>query len=132
MGSASNYLSDEVLKWSTGQTNDLGTAATPYMALGTGTTEDAFTELADSGSYARVDVSGKWGAPSSGEVLNNALIAFAAATGTWGTVTEASVWTSGTHGDGEMLWRWTLGVPKAVLSGDNVEFQASAIRLAMS
>lgn len=76
-GSKNDYYELEILKWATGQTNDLGTAPTPYLALYTTAPTDAGGGVeVTGGSYARHDSSGKWAAPSAGAVANNAECAF--------------------------------------------------------
>lgn len=128
-GSKADYYELEVLKWATGQVNDLGTAPTPYIALGTGSSADAFTEVANSGAYARVSSAGKWAAPSAGSVSNNATISFTEASGSWGTVTEFAIYTSGTYGAGNMLYRGDLTASQSVTSGTTVSFASSAITI---
>lgn len=127
-GSFSNYFELEVLKWLCGQTNALGTAPTPYLALFTAQTEASQTEVSG-GSYARVSASGKFAAPAAGAVANNASIAFAAASASWGTVTGFGIYDASTGGN---LLAWgDLSASKTVGSGDTVSFASGALSLTL-
>lgn len=126
--SKSDYLELEVLKWCTGQTNALGTAPTPWVALYTVAPTDAGggTEVSG-GSYARVNSSAKWAAPSAGSVSNNAVITFATATVAWGTVVAFGLFDASTAGN---LLRWaSLTASKVVGVGDTPSFAASALTM---
>lgn len=127
-GSKADYFELEILKWATGQVNDLGTAPTPYIALYTIAPSDAGggTEVTG-GSYAREDSSGKWGAPAAGAVANNAEIAFTQATGDWGTVVAFSIMDAVTAGN--FLYWADLTASKTVNSGDTFKFPATNIDL---
>ncbi len=124
--SKSDYLEVELLKWCTGQSNALGTAPTPYIALFTANPSDAGggTEVTG-GSYARVSSAAKWATPSAGSVSNNAEIAFATASAGWGTVTAFGLFDASSGGN---LLRWAaLGASKAVDSGDTARFASSTL-----
>jgi len=114
--SLSNYYEDSLL--------DTILEASLYLALCTADPTDAGTgaamnEVADAGSYARVNITtATWSAASGGDKTNEAVITFPAATGAWGTVTHWAILDSTTHGAGNILWHGALTAPKVVASGD--------------
>jgi hypothetical protein len=128
MGSKADYFELEVLKWATGQVNDLGTACTPYVALYTVAPTDSTsgTEVTG-GSYARVDSSGDWAAPSAGSVSSNAEIAFTQASADWGTVVAFSIMDAVSGGN--MLYWGDLTASKTVSNGDTFKFPSGDITL---
>jgi hypothetical protein len=134
--SASNYLELEILD----HIFDIGayTAPTVYLALCTADPTDAGTgaamnEVADSGSYARVDASGNFGtAAAAGAISNDAAIEFPAATGSWGTVTHFAIVDSGTHGAGNLLFSGALTASKAITSGDTPQFAIGELTISAS
>lgn len=124
--SKSDYLELELLKWCTGQTNALGTAPTPYLALFTVAPTDAGggTEVSG-GAYARHSSAGKWGAPAAGSVTNNAICAFPTATADWGTVVAAGLFDASTAGN---LLRWaTLASSRVIQTDDTFQFGVGKI-----
>lgn len=133
--SFSNYWELEVLDATMG----VDTLPTPtlYCALCTDDPTDAGTgasmnEVADSGSYARVDVSGDFGtAASSGSISNDAEIAFAEATGSWGTVSHFALVDSGTHGAGNMIASGALTASKTISSGDTASFAIGSLEITL-
>jgi len=114
--SLSNYYEDSLL--------DTILEASLYLALCTADPTDAGTgaamnEVADAGSYARVNITtATWSAASGGDKTNEAVITFPAATGAWGTVTHWAILDSTTHGAGNILWHGALTASKVVASGD--------------
>lgn len=88
------------------------------------------TEVANSGSYARVTVnatgggSPAWSAVSSSSLSNANAVTFTTATGSWGTVAASAVCDSATYGGGNVLWYGTV-TSQAVASGDTVQFAAN-------
>jgi hypothetical protein len=124
--SASDFLENEILDhlFSVGAY----TAPTPYFCLCTADPTDAGTgasmnEVANSGSYARKDASACFGtAAAGGTISNDAVIEFAAATGSWGTATHFAICDSGTYGAGNMILHGALGTPKTIASGDTPRF----------
>src|SRR4051812_2017099 len=113
----SDYLENEVLKLSTGQALALSLPITPYVGLFTAAPTDAGggTEVSG-GGYARVNASGKFPAPSGGQVANNASIDFPNATASWGTVVAWGLFTA----SGQLL-RWgSLTAARSVNNGDPV------------
>lgn len=123
---ASDYLELEILDdlFSVGAFSP----GTPYLALCTADPTDSGTgasmnEVADSGAYARVDISSSFGtAAASGAISNDAAIEFTEATGSWGTVTHFAIVDSGTHGAGNLWMSGALTASKSVVSGDTVRF----------
>jgi len=98
--------------------------ASLYLALCTADPTDAGTgadmsEVADAGSYARVNITtATWSAASGGDKTNEAAISFPEATGAWGTVTHWAILDNATHGAGNILWYGALTAPKVITSGD--------------
>lgn len=127
-GSFNDYFEQELLEWLTGQTNDLGTAATPYIALYTTAPTDAGggTEVSG-GSYARQDSSGKWAAPSGGSVSSNAEIAFPQATADWGTVVAFAI-LDAVSGGNFLCWA-DLTASKTVNNGDTFKFPSGNLTI---
>ena len=127
-GSKADYFELEILKWATGQVNDLGTAPTPYIALYTVAPTDAGggTEVAG-GSYARQSSSGKWAAPAAGAVANNAEIAFPQATADWGTIVAFAILDAVSAGN--FLYWATLTASKTVNNGDTFKFPSGNVDL---
>jgi len=127
-GSKSDYYEAEVMKWASGQTNDLGTAPTPYVALYTTAPTDAGGGVEVSGgSYARQSSSGKWASPSGGSVSTNAEIAFPTATADWGTVVAFAILDAVTGGN--FLYWGDLTASKTVNNGDTFKFPSGNITL---
>lgn len=131
-GSKTDSLEADFLKAITGQATSILTT-TPltnvYIGLCTTTPTDSAggTEVA-TGSYARVQTAGKWGAPSgTTQVANNATITFPTASASWGTVTHFELWTASTAGT-RLAWG-SLGTSKAVGTGDTPSFAAAALVL---
>ena len=130
MAGKSNYLELEVLKWATGQTNDLGTAASPDVALyvtAPANDTDAGTECTGTG-YARADSTGAWGAPTgSGPATcaNNAAVTFPTATaGDWGTIVAFGIF----NGTDRLYWN-TLTASKIVAIDETARFPAGDLSL---
>lgn len=122
--SKTDYEEVEVLKNETGQTNALGTARTPWMALYTTAPSDssAGTEVA-TGAYARSNSSGKWATPSAGSVANNAVIAFPQATAGY-TVVGMALADATSSGN---LLRWSTVTSKTIATNDIPQFAVSAV-----
>ncbi len=112
------------------------------IALCTGDPTDAGTgasmnEVANSGSYARVDVpplDANWDVTSGtdGQTANTADITFPTATGAWGTVTHVALLDSVTHGAGNVLFYGILGVSKVVASGETFKFAAGQLTITLA
>ena len=125
-GTFSDYTENELLDHIMG----VGSLTMPtvYVALCTGDPTDAGTgasmnEVADANSYARVAIATDFATPAAdGSIANDGQIDFAAASGSWGTVTHYALLDSGTHGEGNMLIHSDLTVSKTVGDGDTVSF----------
>lgn len=133
--SMTDFLEDKIR----GYIHRSGTFTQPTTlaaALATGSPTDAGTgasmsEVPNSNNYARVNNaagSGNWTAASSTDGLtdNTAAITFAAASGSWGTVSHCGLANSTTHGAGDLLYHGALTASKAVGSGDVFQFAAGA------
>lgn len=129
-GSISNWLElellDHVLK--------VGAYSVPsniYVALFVGDPLDTGAGGAEvsGGSYARV-VMNSWDAAASRATENTSQINFAEATASWGTVTHFAIYDAITGGN--FLAHGDLSSSKAIGTGDNVYFIASAIDVVFS
>lgn len=123
MGSFSNYLENKVLDHIVGKASY--TAPTAYLALSTADPLDTGASIAEpSGNgYARKSTAaGDWNSAASGSISNANDITFAAASGSWGTITHFAIFDSLTTGN--MLLHGQLTVQKAVSNGDTVKFAA--------
>lgn len=120
MGSLTNYAEIALLKHFTKETA-YSPAATLYLALCTGDPGEAATgasmsEVADANSYARIAIA--FGAAASRRITQNATSTFAAASGSWGTISHWAIVDSATHGAGNALAYGALGASKTVISGN--------------
>lgn len=120
MGSLSNYLELELLD----HVFKVGSYTVPtniYIALSTADPGEAAAGIAEpSGNgYAR-KVHNSWDAASSRATANNGACTFAAATGSWGTITHYAIFDAITGGN--FLGYGTLTTPNAVVNGNVVTF----------
>lgn len=120
MGSLTNYAEIALLKHFTKETA-YSPAATLYLALCTADPTDAATgasmsEVANSASYARIAIA--FGAAASRRITQNATSTFAAASGSWGTISHWAIVDSATYGAGNALAYGALGASKTVISGN--------------
>jgi len=114
MAEMSNYLENALIN-ATLRNTSYTSPTTVYVALYTDDPTDADTGTEVSGgSYARVAVT--FGAPSNGVSTNSGNVEFAAATGTWGTVTNIGIRDALTTGN--LLYHTALDVSKPISSGD--------------
>jgi hypothetical protein len=116
-----DYLENEVLKLSTGQTLAISPPITPYIALFTAAPSDTGggTEVSG-GGYARVSAASKFSAPSGGSLSNNAVIDFGTASAAWGTIVAYAIMTASTGGT---MLRWELlSTQRVVNNTDPVSF----------
>src|SRR5258705_8117408 len=106
------------------------------IALCTAAPTDASTgativEVPNSNNYARVSLNpldANWAAVGVGGVTSNSVaITFAAATGSWGTVSRVAICDRATWGAGNMLLYGALAVSKAVANGDTFSFAIGAL-----
>ena len=114
MSALSDYAENKVL-------DVLGANATftapsnVYLGLSTGSLgdDDSGTELTGN-NYSRVSVS--FGAAASGTMSNDAAIEFAAATGSWGSVSHWGLYDA--SGAGNLLVHGSFTTAKTIASGD--------------
>ena len=114
MSALSDYAENKVL-------DVLGANATftapsnVYLGLSTGSLgdDDSGTELTGN-NYSRVSVS--FGAASSGTMSNDAAIEFAAATGSWGSVSHWGLYDASASGN--LLVHGSFTTAKTIASGD--------------
>jgi len=114
MSAMSDYLENEILD------HILGTGAytmptTVYVGLSTGSFGDdnSGTELTGN-NYARV--SATFSAAASGTTSNSAAIEFAAATGSWGSVSHFGIFDASSSGN--LLIHGAFTTAKTIASGD--------------
>lgn len=114
MSAMSDYLENEILD------HILGTGAytmptTVYVGLSTGSFGDdnSGTELSGS-NYSRV--SATFSAAASGTTSNSAAIEFAAATGSWGSVSHFGIFDASTAGN--LLIHGAFTAAKTIATGD--------------
>lgn len=130
MGSKSDYLEAAVLNEVLGGTA-FSAPATVYVALFTVAPSDSGggTEVTG-GSYARAAVtnnSTNWPNASGGSKSNGTLIAFPAATASWGTVVAFAIFDASSAGN--MLYWGSLTTSVAVASGRTAQFQIGSITI---
>lgn len=105
------------------------------VALGTACSDSSFTELANTGAYARVTVNpsdSNWAAPAGGNgtTSNSVAATFAAASANWNggsNLTHFALYDSATYGGGNLILCAALTTPKSVLSGDQASFPIGSI-----
>lgn len=141
MTAISNYL-EEFLLNHVFRTATFSKPSTIAIGLATASPTDtstgaSFNEVADTFSYARVDVGapddGDWSDPSAGtqgETDNSADITFPTASGgNWGTVTSVTILDNITHGAGNILFYGDLTANKIVNDGDTFKFSAGDLNI---
>jgi len=134
MGSFSDYLEDEVLDHVLGA----GVFTPPgavYVALSRADPTDTGSGMDEpSGDgYSRVAVTNnltEWPASVAGSKSNANPVLFSEATGAWGTISHFAIFDDPTAGN--MLMYSALAVPKAITSGDVLEFPATSIVVSLS
>lgn len=120
MSAMSDYLENEILD------HILGTGAytmptTVYIGLSTASFNDdnSGTELSGSG-YARVAAT--FSAASGGTTSNSAAVEFAAATGSWGSISHFGVFDASTAGN--LLIHGAFTTAKTIATGDILKISA--------
>lgn len=127
-GSFTNYAENKILDHSLGVT--AYTMPTAYLAAFTVSPGEAGTGTEVSGgSYARVALSGKIAAASSGSSANNAQISFPTATANWGTVVSVGVMDASSAGN--CIWFVDLTASKTVQSGDTLVVNTSGLSFSL-
>ena len=121
MGSFADYVENKVLDHITGKTSF--TMPTAYLAASTADPTDDGSGLAEpsGGSYARLETAGSdWAAASGGATSNAAILAFAEATGSWGTITHVALFDAASGGN--MLAHAALDSSQSISSGEVLRF----------
>lgn len=129
-GSMSDYLEGQVIAHAF-RTGSWTKPTTIAVALGTACSDSAFTEIANSGSYARVAVNpldANWAAVSAGNgtTSNVGSITFATPTGNWGSVTHFAIYDSSTYGGGNLYFCAALTASKTINNGDAAPYFPAA------
>lgn len=104
------------------------------VALGTTCSDSSFTEIANSGSYARVNANpldATWAAASGGNgtTSNVGAIAFPTPTGNWNSgnpITHFAIYDSATYGAGNLYFCAALTASKSVNNGDAAPYFPAA------
>jgi hypothetical protein len=102
-----------------------------HIGLASAAPTDAgvFNELANSGSYGRVQVAAstaQWGALGA-DVANVGTITFPTATGDWAAATHFFIADSGTHNSGNLLYKAALTNSRTVTTGGTASFAAGEL-----
>jgi len=120
MSAMSDYLENEILDHILA-TGSYTAPSNVYVGLSTGSFNDdnSGTELTGN-NYSRV--SATFSAASSGTTSNSAAIEFAAASGSWGTVTHFGIFDAASSGNLLIHGAFTTG--KAIGSGDILKIAA--------
>ena len=106
-----------------------------YIALGSAATDTSFAEVADTNAYARTQiVAADWTAASGRQLLNGNVITFPTASGgAWGTSPGFwAIFTSGTHGAGNMLAFGSITTPTPISDGDTPSFAVNEIDISFN
>jgi hypothetical protein len=120
MSAMSNYLENEILDHILG-TGSYTMPSAVYVGLSTGSFGDdnSGTELSGSG-YARVAAT--FNAAASGTADNASAIQFAAATGSWGSVSHFGIFDAASSGN--LLIHGAFTTAKTIESGDILKIDA--------
>ena len=81
------------------------------------------------GSYARVDATGDFAAPSGGATSNSVDLTFPQATASWGTVTHFGIHDASSGGN--LLYHGALTVSKTVDNGDIFSFPVGTLTVTL-
>ena len=116
MADMSNYLENALLNGTLNGTTYTA-PTTVYVSLWTSNPNDdgSGTEVSG-GSYARVAVSFATASGTSGEVLNDAAVEFAAATASWGVVGWIGI--NDALSGGNLMYHTALDTSKTIDTGD--------------
>ncbi|MHA1948741.1 MAG: phage tail fiber protein [Candidatus Thorarchaeota archaeon] len=143
MTNISNYLEEALLNH-VFRTSSFSKPGTVTVGLATASPTDtstgaAFNEVADTFSYARVDLGAPadadWTSPSAGtqgEIDNAADITFTTASGgNWGTITSVTLLDNVTHSAGNILFYGDLTTAKVVNDGDTFKFSTGDLNISL-
>jgi hypothetical protein len=140
MAAMSDYLEDQIINHIF-RSSTFSKPATIAIALCTAaptaaSTGSTIVEVANSGSYARVNLGAPndstWGDPSVGDGTtgNTGTITFPQATANWNaTVTYVAIVDSATYGAGNVLFWGALATPKTVTTGDTFQFDVDSLEI---
>lgn len=142
-GSAADEMENDLADWIVGRTpsghSALGAPSTThYLALFTTTLDDGDATVSDGtevsgGSYARVAIgASNFGtAASGGTISNDAEIAFATATASWGTVESWAIVEGNTGGTDPILF-WCDDPSVAIGDGDTAKFASGELTVTVT
>lgn len=108
-----------------------------WLSLATSVTSDggSVTEVTTNIGYSRQLLTGKLSAPTSGpnwSCVTSETITWSAATSAWGTVSYCTVVDTATIGAGN-VWYWgAVDTPRAVATGDVIQFSAGGFYIRLS
>lgn len=135
---ASNYLESGVLSH-VFRTDTFSKPSTIALALcSNAPTDDSLEEVANAGGYARQSLTqadANWSYQQiggSGVVYNNDVVEFPQATASWGYVSGAAVVDSATYGEGNMLYRGSIGTARLIEENDQLRVPVSGLAILMS
>ena len=130
MGGFSEYWENKILDHIFGKGSY--TPPTIYVGLSTADPTDDGSGLAEpsGNAYARVQTSASdWNVASNGSLDNASDIAFAQATGNWGTITHFALFDATTAGN--MLAHGALSQSKAIGESDTARFEAGDLDISL-
>jgi len=130
MGSFSDHWENEILDHLFGKGSY--TPPTVYVGLSTADPGDDGTGLSEpaGNGYARVaTAAADWNAASGGMLDNANAIAFAEATGGWGTVTHFALFDASSGGN--LLAHGSLSQAKTITMGDTAQFAAGDLDVSL-
>jgi hypothetical protein len=120
MSAMSDYLENEILDHILG-TGSYTMPTTVYVGLATGSFgDDASGSELTGNNYSRVSAS--FSAASGGTTSNSAAIEFAAATGSWGSVSHFGIFDAASSGN--LLIHGAFSAAKTIASGDILRIAA--------
>lgn len=120
MSAMSDYLENEILDHILG-TGSYTMPSTVYVGLATGSFgDDASGSELTGNNYSRVSAS--FSAAASGTTSNSAAIEFAAATGSWGSVSHFGIFDAASSGN--LLIHGAFSAAKTIASGDILRIAA--------
>jgi len=133
-GTFSNYLENKLLDYAF-SVAAFTPAATLYIGLSTTTIADDGSNITEPTAmgYARVAITNNatnFPAASDGVKANGAAIAFAAATGDWGTITDFFI--SDAASGGNIYVAGALTTPKIVTEGDTPNIAINGLGLSLA
>ena len=131
------FCANEMLDMSFLDTNPAYTPAAIYVALATGNLNDAgsmVNECAFTGAYARKQHEGtaNWDTASASATANKTAIAFTAATGSWGTISDYFLTTAAAEDTGDMLLYGTWNSSSAIVADDQANIPIGDLDITMS